>query len=80
MIAAPATARALIGCREALHQVAHDNRQLNGNLSQQLRVTFVRRYHVRERQDNPATGDAAAAVAEAHRVVVHGQYYRRDVG
>ncbi|OOD54311.1 hypothetical protein BWP16_24535 [Salmonella enterica subsp. enterica serovar Worthington] len=31
-------------------------------------------------QDHPATGNTAAAVGKAHRVIVHGQNHRRNMG
>ncbi len=64
---------------KALHQVTHDNRQLFGDLRQQQRIALLRGDSLRERQNNPAARDAAAAVAELHRVVVHRQNHRRDV-
>ena len=46
---------------------------------QQLRITLFCRYHFRERQNYPAARHAAAAIAEAHRIVVHRQNDRRNV-
>lgn len=52
--------------------VALDFQRLPGRLLRlQQRAALAGRYGVRERQDNPAAGNAAAAVAEAPRVVVH---------
>lgn len=65
---------------ERLHELAHDDGQLPGDFIFQLRVTLFRGNLFREVHYHPATGHPAAAVGEAHRVIVHGQYHRRNMG
>ena len=64
---------------EFLHKLAHDDGQLACNFIPELRVAFLRGNLLREMNNHPATGDAAAAVGEAHRVIVHGQNHRRNM-
>ncbi|MNH11587.1 hypothetical protein D3C79_711040 [compost metagenome] len=59
--------------------MSDNHRQLPADFLQQLWVTLLRRYRFEKRDNHPSTRDTAAAVTEAHRVVIHGQNHSRNV-
>lgn len=64
---------------ELLHKLAHNHGQLLRDFIPELRVAFFRGNLLGKVQNNPATGNTAAAVGKAHRVIVHRQNHRRDM-